>query len=177
MSPPEHFRIGQIAATNPSSLRLRNQDRVQRRFSQGTWVHAVQAHLLGFGQFCRSKLDEVPLQSNVRQACGPGQHLEVGHGKQIHGRWRQLAIPVDQFSLHLGNGFNSERSGQLPVCLQAQPLPRHVVVWEMGVDGQLNLHLCRPLLTLATEVSHGLAHQSDVKVKANTLNVAGLLPA
>ena len=70
-----------------------------------------------------------------------------------------------------------ERGRQLPVGLQAQPLARHVVVRQVRVDRQLDLHFGGLLLGLAAVVGDGLAHQPDVEVEADALDVAGLFAA
>ena len=63
------------------------------------------------------------------------------------------------------------------VCLQPQPFARHVILRDARIHRQLQPELGLPLGDLAAEGADRFADHAQIKVEADTGDVAGLLPA
>ena len=82
----------------------------------------------------------------------------------------------DSFLLDLGQRRFVGNRRQLLVCLQPQPLPRHVLMRQMRVHRQLDLDLHRRLGPVGVaEVGHGLTDEPHVEVEAHPRDVTCLL--
>ncbi len=137
----------------------------------------AEPHEFGLRQLRRGELDEVALQGDVGEPGLAGAHPEAGDVDQVLRRQRQLAVAVHELGEHLIDRLVGDRRGELPVCLEAQPFARHVVVRQVRVDRQLDLHFRGLLLGLAAVFRDGLADQADVEVEADALDMAGLFAA
>ena len=104
-------------------------------------------------------------------------HTHRRDGQQVFYRLRQLTVTIGELFTSLSNFFFSVRGCNLTVRLQAQTLRINVVVRNMRVDGQVNLRFDLSLFLLAAIVRHRLADQTQVQVKTDTGNMAGLFAA
>ncbi len=114
----------------------------------------------------------------------PALLTEPGHLQQPFHRLRQRPVPVDQLGADRVQRLGVDGRRELAVRLQPQPLSRHVVVRDVGVDGQVDPDLGELLLgfpgfraRVPPEGIDRLTDQPHVEVEADARDVPGLLGA
>ena len=176
--PREHLDVAQRLATDPRRHRDGNEDRAERLLDERARIQAHEAQLLALAQLLdRAEAHDLALDADVADAGGAGHDAQSRDLEEVLHRLGRRAVAVAQLRLDLVDGLERLDGRELLVRLEAQPLPRHVVVRQVRIDRQLDLDLGRHVDGVAAEVGDGLADEADVEVEAHALDVTGLLAA
>src|SRR4051812_492406 len=161
--PREECLVAERLAADGSRRGTRHQDRTQSVLDDAAWVQARQPHASRLREAHRREPDVPALEGDLAQTRLSCPSPEAGHRQQTAHRLGRLAVTVEELLGQQCDVVVGAHLRQPLVHLEAQPLAGHVVVRQVGVDGQLDAHLPLLRLALALELLHGLADEPDVE--------------